>query len=236
MAITRQWKRFLPWPDVDLPPAILFEFGYDTFSLAEFGQHNIAMPESLKRAVSKRQAEYLYGRVAAAQALAILDVPPADIGSGPAREPLWPPGVIGSITHTHRFAAAIAVASSQCTGIGMDIEHLVTPDAAQSIESTVLNTSERALLDGWGSTLPYNTLLTVAFSAKESFYKATFATVGSYFDFHAVTLTALNPSAGTLELTVDRTLAPAIPKDRRFVAAFEFIDEDAVLTSVLWQA
>jgi 4'-phosphopantetheinyl transferase EntD len=42
--------------------------------------------------------------------------------AGPKREPLWPTGVVGAITHTHGFAAAAVARSSDLHSLGVDAE------------------------------------------------------------------------------------------------------------------
>jgi 4'-phosphopantetheinyl transferase EntD len=126
------------------------------------------------------------------------------------------------------------VNSSGITGIGIDIEQRIGAETRRSVEGTVLNKVEQALLHIPGHALPYDMLLTLAFSAKESFFKGTFATVGTYFDFDAVVLTALDVAGGTLELTLARTLAAPLPDARRFTVRYRFIDADTVLTSFVW--
>ena len=63
-------------------------------------QLGLALPVTLDKAVQKRKAEFLAGRYCARAALAQLDGSLAvNIGIGANREPLWPPGFVGSITH-----------------------------------------------------------------------------------------------------------------------------------------
>jgi 4'-phosphopantetheinyl transferase EntD len=50
-------------------------------------------------AVEKRRREFVTTRRCARQALAQLGVPPVPIRPGPGRAPVWPAGVVGSLTH-----------------------------------------------------------------------------------------------------------------------------------------
>ncbi|MFC3656990.1 4'-phosphopantetheinyl transferase [Xanthomonas hyacinthi] len=172
--------------------------------------------------------------MAARHALLRLGTPDQEIGTGAFREPLWPTGIVGSITHTRSYAAAIALPASNYTGIGIDIEHLIAAKAQHTVESTALVASERTLLKGLTGDLSYETSLTVAFSAKESFFKGTFATVKHYFGFEAVELTALDNASGTLELMIVQPLATNLPIGRRFMLRFGFIDSETLITSFLW--
>lgn len=217
-----------------MPAAILITYDLDAFKTAAFVRHGIDMPASIERSVRKRQAEFFMGRLAARDALVTLGVPGRQIAVGPSRQPIWPSCILGSITHAGGFAAAVVTGSADITGIGIDIERRIAAETHQSVEDTVLTPAEQSLLLALPGDVPYDLLLTIAFSAKESFFKGGFATVGEYFDFDAVNLTALDIAGGTLELTVTRSLAPALPRGRRFTLRTRFIDADTVLTSFAW--
>src|SRR5215469_3139377 len=58
------------------------------------------------RAVPKRVGEFAAGRACARRALEQLGVPDFVLRVGPHREPIWPVGMAGSITHTAGFCAA----------------------------------------------------------------------------------------------------------------------------------
>jgi enterobactin synthetase component D len=49
-----------------------------------------------------------------------------------------------------------------------------------------------------------------------------------------VDLVALDARAGTLELMLTRSLAPALPQGRRFALRTLSIDADTILTSFVW--
>ncbi|HVI55952.1 MAG TPA: 4'-phosphopantetheinyl transferase superfamily protein [Luteibacter sp.] len=268
----------LGWSGTAIPPAVLVTYDIDTFDVEAFARHGVDMPASIARSVKKRQAEFFMGRLAAGDALAALwaggrerpsplkrlpqgaeDASGRHVPIGASRQPVWPDGIVGSITHAGRYAAAVAADArgvsgvtgatdltgvtgaarvADVGGIGIDIEQRIAAQTRQSVEGTVLNAAEQALLHALAGDLPdersYETLLTIAFSAKESFFKASFATVGSYFDFDAVELTALDVAGGTLELTLARDLAAALPRGRRVMLRHRPIDADTVLTSYVW--
>jgi len=241
----------LGWSDVGVPPAVLIAYDVDAFAVAAFARHGIDMPASIERSVKKRQAEFFMGRLAAREALTALAPPPVGAASaangardhlspteqiaiGPSREPVWPTGIVGSISHAAHYAAAVATRATGITGIGIDIERLIGPETRQSVEGTVLKPAEQALLHTLAGSVSYEMLLTIAFSAKESFFKGCFATMGTYFDFDAVEITALDVTGGTLELVLTRSLAPALPQGRRFTLRTRHIDTDTILTSFVW--
>src|SRR6202022_3165764 len=57
-------------------------------------------------AVEARRREFITARRCAREALAKLGYAPVPIRAGRKREPLWPAGLVGSITHTTGFRAA----------------------------------------------------------------------------------------------------------------------------------
>jgi 4'-phosphopantetheinyl transferase EntD len=267
-----EWRAFgvvdvrsvdLGWKQPSVPAAVLITYDVDAFDVEAFARLGVAMPASIGRSVTKRQAEFLMGRLAAGEALGALgeggrEHPsplkrlPQDsrsrgarieIGVGEMRQPVWPESIVGSISHAGRYAAAVAIGplnavdavdTAGIVGIGIDIERGIGAETRQSVEGTVLNATEQALLRALAGDLPYDMLLTIAFSAKESFFKGSFATVGTYFDFDAVAITALDAAAGTLDLTLARSLAPSLPQGRPFTLRHQFIDDDTVLTSFVW--
>ncbi|MGY5957986.1 enterobactin synthase subunit EntD [Kosakonia sp. BK9b] len=113
----------------------------------------------------KRQAEHLAGRVAAAHALrdvGIIAVP----APGAQRQPCWPQGLYGSISH--RDNRAIAVVAQH--PVGVDIEALFSRGLCAELAEHIVNADEQQVLARSG--LPFPLALTLAFSAKESLYKA----------------------------------------------------------------
>ncbi|MDM4209258.1 enterobactin synthase subunit EntD [Klebsiella spallanzanii] len=130
----------------------------------------------------KRQTEHLAGRIAAAYALQ--EVSEKDVPAiGDQRQPLWPAPWYGSISHSKQTALAVVSARP----VGIDIERIMTPSLAADLESSIVNAEEKMLLDASG--LPFELALTLAFSAKESAFKACHANVQAgrgFTDFELV--------------------------------------------------
>ena len=114
----------------------------------------------------KRQAEHLAGRIAAAYALREVGEkqPPAISDQ---RQPLWPTPWFGSISHCGQRALAVIADRP----VGVDIERRFTPQLAAELESSIISPAEKTALLHSG--LPFPLALTLAFSAKESGFKAT---------------------------------------------------------------
>src|SRR5208282_5779110 len=85
-----------------LPPGIV------VVEMHSAGDTAALLPEEaayLGRSVPKRAQEFAAGRVCARRALAELGVVDFPLRVGEDREPLWPEGTVGSITHTTGFCA-----------------------------------------------------------------------------------------------------------------------------------
>jgi 4'-phosphopantetheinyl transferase EntD len=78
--------------------------------------------ESLGVVVDKRLREFTTGRVCARKSLLKLGIQPCPIRIGPRREPIWPQGIAGSITHCSGFCAAAVASSLDLCSIGIDAE------------------------------------------------------------------------------------------------------------------
>lgn len=180
----------VPWRHPALPGSLALHcvpFDADCFDTASFQRSGIACPPEIAKAVRKRQAEYFHGRLCARAALQAHHCA-GDVGTGAMRAPAWPDGMVGSITHGRRLAAAVAVPAHSCRGIGIDFEDIVTPQARDALCSGVVSPQEVGLLEQFSIHVDPDILLTLIFSAKESFFKATSAAVGRYFGFDAIVL------------------------------------------------
>jgi 4'-phosphopantetheinyl transferase EntD len=137
------------------------------------------------RAVPSRRRSFTAGRSAARQALELLGWGAPPVLQGAHREPLWPPGVVGSITHAGGHAIVAVARADLCGGIGIDLEERGRwfPDLDRQIAF------DRELQ--WLSSLSGDARARATlelFSAKESVYKAFFPRVERFFGFAAVRL------------------------------------------------
>ncbi|WP_437888396.1 enterobactin synthase subunit EntD [Phytobacter sp. V91] len=168
-----------------------------TFDATTFADSDLLwLPHHLRlqHAGRKRKAEHLAGRIAAVHALHehnINTVP----GIGDRAEPLWPAGLYGSISHCSNRALAVIAP----TPVGVDIEALFSPETCNEVVDSIITPAERSLLTHSG--LPFSLALTLAFSAKESVYKAYSYAAFPFPGFHSAQVTALNSTGITLRLT-----------------------------------
>lgn len=142
-------------------------------------------------AVASRLAEFTTGRACARAALAKLGIPPAPILRGPQREPVWPPGVVGSITHCRGYRAAAVARQSDLVAIGIDAETDAPLPAGVLRQVTV--EQERMWLQDAPASVHWDRLL---FSAKESTFKAWFPLARTWLGFEDA-LVILCPDDGT---------------------------------------
>jgi 4'-phosphopantetheinyl transferase EntD len=141
------------------------------------------------RAIPKRRFEFAAGRRAARQALTELDLPPTMIPQAPDRAPIWPKGVIGSITHCDTLCITALAPQSIYRSLGIDIERN-TPLPAD-LEAVVATPSEQRAL----ATLPSPQRLHMAkqiFCAKEALYKAQYPVTQLRLGFQDVELDILH--------------------------------------------
>lgn len=173
------------------------------------------------RAAPKRVAEFAAGRACARRALAELGAPEFVLLSGPDREPLWPPGIAGSITHAAGFCGAVAARTGALRSLGLDAERR---DAVQRRLWRQIASSEElawlASLSG-DSAIEYATLI---FSAKEAFYKCQFPLTREWLSFSDV---SVEFQRGTFAIVPRRALALAMlappPWSGRFALADSLI-------------
>ena len=130
------------------------------------------------RAVEKRRSEFTTVRTCARIALAELGVGPVPLLSGPKREPLWPAGIVGSLTHCDGYRAAAVARDTDLASLGIDAEpHAALPDG---ILPRVSLPEERAHLRGLPAGVHWDRLL---FSAQESVYKTWFPLAREWLGF-----------------------------------------------------
>lgn len=155
----------------------------------------------VESAIAKRQNEFLAGRHCARVALAALGVSARAILVGPRRGPLWPPGVVGSISHARGLVLAVVAHQRACAGLGIDAEHSLRPMRPQ-LERLICLPGELATLTGGPREESQRRML--VFSAKEALYKSLAPRTESFFGFQAARL--LDASDGRLELELQKDL------------------------------
>jgi 4'-phosphopantetheinyl transferase EntD len=138
--------------------------------------------QAVRSAVFKRRLEFSTGRWCAHEALTQLGAPPEPILMGSLREPVWPAGFIGTITHTDHVSAAVGMRTGLWRGIGIDILDLsraeeILREASGFIASEDEEDRARKIT---GTRIDARVLL---FSTKESVIKAISSSYRRFVDF-----------------------------------------------------
>lgn len=194
------------------------EIIYNEDYISRKKEQGLMLPSTLQAAAIKRKCEFLAGRYCAQQAMKELGVMnPIQPSIGKYREPLWPQGITGSISHHKHIAIAIAT-DRKINGLGIDIETWIPVDTADKIYQLIVDNVELSMRPLSWSLSAY---LTIIFSAKESLFKALFNQINQYIDFHDIRLTEINFSENKLSLTLNRTLTSRLTKGLCFVSSME---------------
>ncbi|QSP93690.1 4'-phosphopantetheinyl transferase superfamily protein [Marinobacter salinisoli] len=129
-------------------------------------------------AVEKRQMEFFTGRKLARQALSKANAAEGPILRGPTGNPIWPDGIVGSITHDRSYALAVVAQSPPLKGLGIDlVENTAT--VTSDVGPLVMHDAEFRLLT---ELFPSQNIGAVAFSIKESVVKALSPHLDRYLD------------------------------------------------------
>jgi 4'-phosphopantetheinyl transferase EntD len=146
------------------------------------GDANGLLPEEdalVASAVPPRRSEFAAGRRSARRALGMLGCPARPLMIGALRQPLWPEGFAGSITHDGRYAAAIAWrARGDLPGLALDLIDRPSLSIFASIASMITHADEPRWSDEGE--------LARIFSAKETAIKILSPRFGCWIDLHAL--------------------------------------------------
>lgn len=153
------------------------------------------------RAVRKRRREVTNARSCARRALAELGRPPVAILRGDKGQPLWPDGIVGSITHTTDYYAAAVAEGDRIRSIGVDAE--VHGELPEGVLNHIAFGPELTRLAALGSDgIWWDRLL---FSAKESVYKAWFPLTKRWLGFEDADVTVSPDGTFHARILVDGT-------------------------------
>jgi 4'-phosphopantetheinyl transferase EntD len=139
----------------------------------------------IARAVEKRRAEFGTARICARRALATLGIAPCSLVPNADRSPHWPPGIVGSISHTTGCCAVALTNSVHIRALGLDVEE--DSPLETRFEAMICTQAERRWLDHAGEA-QRGRHLKLLFSAKEAFYKCQYGVTRTMIGFHDVTI------------------------------------------------
>ena len=174
------------------------DFNWQNLDESFFSSQGISLPQDMVENVPKKKAHFLGGRYCAHQALSMMKK--KDLGVSENSEnnhdhhisikrneqgaPIWPEGVIGSITHTENFIGAVVESSEKLRGVGIDTEKVLGPQSVVMVESLVATEEEKKK----GLAFDPFEYFTLIYSAKESIFKCLNPIIQKYIEFHDVTI------------------------------------------------
>jgi 4'-phosphopantetheinyl transferase EntD len=143
-----------------------------------------------------RRREFSLGRSCARRALGDLGFPTGPILVGAHGEPLWPRGIVGSITHCADYCGAAVARATRFAGIGIDAE--VNDALPDGLLALITNDIERKKITALPNReISWDRLL---FSIKESIHKAFFPITYKWLEFGDVSVT-IYPERATFRAT-----------------------------------
>ena len=154
--------------------------------------------EVVSNARPNRKTEFAAGRRAARRAMLSLGVAPTPILAGADRAPIWPPGLIGSISHCETICIAVVAVQGNVQSVGIDIEPS-TP-LEDDLLNTICSDQEITRISGPNRLLHAKRI----FSAKEAAFKAQYPLTQALIGFDAMDVTLdLENHAFTATFTVE---------------------------------
>ena len=134
-------------------------------------------------AVQKRRDEFSTGRVCAKRALQDLGVEVQALLPGEKREPLWPQGLIGSISHSADCCMAAVSQATELLSLGLDVEK--REGVSEAVCKLVCVEDE---LQALGELRHDPEIWKLIFSAKESIYKCLYPLLNQWIGFSQASL------------------------------------------------
>jgi 4'-phosphopantetheinyl transferase EntD len=182
----------------------------------------------IKKAVEKRRREFSAGRCCARQALRALGCENTPIMHDQNGAPLWPQGIVGSITHSTTHAAAAVVQDSRLRGLGIDMETISRVSPA--ITNKILTGPEKTTLQRHPDPAEQQRLLALLFSAKESIYKCLHPLLQCRIGFEDARIEC-EPNQNSITIVLCTRIQSALPGVELLRGSYCYFD-DTVCTAV----
>ena len=195
------------------------------------GSEELLYPEEIALIsgwVEKRQREFAASRRCARKALAALGIAGFPLLPGQDRAPIWPPKVVGAVTHTDGCPngyCGVAVADRDLTcGLGIDAEPSL--DLPSDLWPHVLDEQEQR--DARSAARP-GIQARLVFSAKETTYKALYPICRQFLDFSDVHIQA-RPEEGVFFANL---VGAATRICRQWLVGRLVIDDELIVTAMV---
>jgi enterobactin synthetase component D / holo-[acyl-carrier protein] synthase len=166
-----------------------------------------------------RRLEFAAGRACARDALRVLGLPPYAISVDDRRAPVWPHGLVGSISHCPGLCAAALARRPLRLAIGLDIE--TNDPLAEELRNVVATPRERGGLKRLGNASACDPFM-LLFVLKEALFKLYFPATRHFLGFQDADAW-IDPEAGTFKAAIVSS-APALGRTRSFAGRFAVTD------------
>ncbi|MFF2330628.1 MULTISPECIES: 4'-phosphopantetheinyl transferase [unclassified Streptomyces] len=159
--------------------------------------------ELIRNAVESRRKEFTTARWCARRALSELGFAPAAILKGERGAPIWPEGVVGSMTHCAGYRAAATALRADVVTVGIDAEpHAPLPEGVHETIALATEAQRERELRRAFPEIRWDRLL---FSAKESVYKAWFPLTHRWLGFEQADIVLHTDGSFTAGLLISAT-------------------------------
>lgn len=152
-----------------------------------------------------RKREFRAGRMCAHRALSALGADSGPIIASENRGPIWPDGIIGSISHTRKHCIAAVAETKVVSSIGLDME--LYQRMKPHLWRLVLTGGEYDALSALKDEQEKVLLAALIFSAKEAFYKYQYPLTQVWLGFQDAEV-VISPETSTFSLKVLNDVEP----------------------------
>lgn len=162
--------------------------------------------QAIRHCRPARIHDFTAGRLCARRALQELGIADFSLLAAPDRRPLWPDGIVGSITHTQGYSAAVVARSDEVAALGIDTEEIGAVHqrlwplfcTSEELESLWrLSSQERARAAA------------LIFAAKEAYFKCQYPLVREVLGFDAVRIEEPLAGEGRFRMLLQKGELPA---------------------------
>jgi len=171
----------------------------------------------------KRLATFRAGRHCAHNALQSMGVESFPLLVGDKGAPLWPPQIVGSISHCENACIAVAGYCEQLSGIGVDVES--SAPVGDDLLPLICTDQE---LETISRSATVGAQAKIIFSIKESLFKCLFPIVHQWIDFKDVSISLL-PATQSYSIDLGLEFKKLIAKDA--LRGAWSVEDDYIFTS-----
>lgn len=185
---------------------------------------------SIQNAIAKRQREFGAGRLCARKAMARLGIKNSPLLKGPDGSPVWPPGIVGAISHSTTWCGSAVASKEDILGAGLDIETIDRVN--MKIAKKVLTPVEMEWVNA--SDEDAQKRLALLFSAKETIFKCVAPVYGKRFGFHDMVITHATEEQ-SFEVKLDDKISAEVPNCSTLIGRYLMHEGDVCTGMVLYQ-